>query len=223
MISLKQLTVSIFLLLFLSYTTSLRAQESGPWKNIALTGVNAKVISYEKPNIKQKVRSQPGIIGGAGIIGAMVIFGNGSNNLDSCNIDIEFEIIDHNCGINDGSINIQIDNVEDYSFLWSTGAMGSSATNLMPGVYSCIISDFEQGCSQEYFFEVNEMSYITDLTIVSGFCGDPAHVSFFADYPGTGQIVLEINHPNGEDNFLLPDGQIIDLGDLIDLESGDYN
>lgn len=46
-------------------------------------------------------------------------------------------------GSNDGSITILLDNINDYSFQWNTGAKGAYIDQLYGGDYECIITDKE--------------------------------------------------------------------------------
>ena len=71
-----------------------------------------------------------------------------------CDYTATIESTDPNCGSQDGAISVAIDGTSGpYDYVWSTGDITPSITDLGPGIYNLIITD-SQGCPRTFIVEL---------------------------------------------------------------------
>ena len=71
-----------------------------------------------------------------------------------CDYTATIESTDPNCGSQDGAISVAIVGTSGpYDYVWSTGDITPSITDLGPGIYNLIITD-SQGCPRTFIVEL---------------------------------------------------------------------
>ena len=71
------------------------------------------------------------------------------------------------CAVSAGSVDLTVTGgTMPYTYLWSNGATTQDISNLIAGIYTCIITDNQNGCTDEITVEVDN---IETLQIIKSF------------------------------------------------------
>lgn len=114
------------------------------------------------------------------------------------------------CITSNGSIDITVAPVGNYTFSWSNGMASEDLNNLQPGIYTVTVTDLSN-CASTGMFVVDDQTVDLDVSssITPGLCGDVS-----------GNIDLEVT-PSSGNSFLWSNGQTGE--DLADVLPGMYS
>lgn len=107
-------------------------------------------------------------------------------NVPSQSFQVQSQVTRPTCfGTQDGSITLTPKGVPPYTYLWSTGAVTSSISNLASGLYSVTVTD-STGCSQSLSFFVSDPLILGLTTVSNSQCG--AEGNFSIDLTPSGGV-----------------------------------
>ncbi len=119
-------------------------------------------------------------------------------------------IVPATCGQNNGSIDINVTPVGDYTFLWSNNQITEDIHNLVAGEYSVTVTD-GNGCSAKSIYNIPNQS--STISLFSEVYNDSSCVS------PNGAIDLSVT-PAGTYSFIWSNGETSE--DLLNISSGIY-
>jgi len=120
-----------------------------------------------------------------------------------CDIAVDFEISDPDCGEADGSIRIGTNGDENFIYDWSNGGDSSFIENLNAGTYSLTITDTTTQCTESYEFELENLPpeavndtfeiLITDTLVANIMSNDIGHILTIESHsePQEGSLELD--------------------------------
>jgi hypothetical protein len=140
-----------------------------------------------------------------------------------CMFDAFFETIPASCGLEDGSISVEVSEPGVYTYEWSNGDSGPSLTDVEAGTYSVTIMDVNLGCELVFTENIDALpaDYISDVIITQPTCGGTGEIQFTAFTTSQNPLIMSVTHPNGSDIFFINPGVIM-LSDYVSITSGDY-
>ena len=140
-----------------------------------------------------------------------------------CDFILNFNITNANCGLEDGVATTTIDPPGNYSYQWSDGSTTADLVGVPPGDYGLTVTDNDLGCDLEFSTTIGEdpSDYISDVQVIQPSCTDDGDIVFTVSTPGTGAIEMDVTHPNGTLNTVVPEGQVV-LSDYIAITPGDF-
>ena len=115
---------------------------------------------------------------------------------------------DANCGLEDGSAQIEVTPAASYSYEWSNGETTSVVDGVGGGEYQVTVTD-ENGCTKTFSTTVGEIpaDYITDISTTDGDClGEGADISVTTQTPGSGPMEITATGPDGQHMVTAPAG-----------------
>lgn len=141
-----------------------------------------------------------------------------------CDFTITPSFTPASCGIADGTITVAVNGPNTYTYAWSNGDTGPTADQLSPGNYSVIITDTEFNCSLSFSFDLPQapINHIDNLVVTQPACNEDGEISFIVFTSGGQSLAMTVEHPNGNDQFLIVPGTI-QLSDYVPIQPGIYN
>lgn len=141
-----------------------------------------------------------------------------------CDFTVQFVNTNASCGLQDGTAFAFVDPPGTYFYQWSNGATGPMLSNAGAGFYSVTIEDLNIGCALTFDTEVGEnpAMYVSNVEVVQPECPVGGDIRFEVSSPGSGPILMMVSHPNGFNEFVIPEG-LISLAEYISITDGDYN
>lgn len=120
-----------------------------------------------------------------------------------CDIVVDFEVSEPDCGASDGSIRIETNGDENLIFDWSNGGDSSFIENLNADTYSLTITDTATQCTESYEFELDNLPpeavndtfevFITDTLVSNIISNDIGHILSIESHsePQEGSLELD--------------------------------
>ena len=141
----------------------------------------------------------------------------------NCDFEAEFTSIPASCGLEDGTISLQINPGGNYDYIWSNGDSGPVISNLFAGSYTVTVTDLDLGCTLQFTTELAELPsmHIEDVVVIQPECSTPGDIQFTATSNSMNPLVMIVDHPNGSDLFFI-EPELIVLSDYISITSGEY-
>lgn len=141
-----------------------------------------------------------------------------------CEFDVDFETIPASCGLEDGSITVDVLASGEYTYMWSNGESGNTLTDVEAGSYSVTIMDVNLGCDLVFSVELDELApeYVSDVMVTQPQCGAMGEIQFTASTSSQNGIEITVTHPNGIDVFFVDPGVIL-LSDYVPIVPGEYS
>jgi len=143
----------------------------------------------------------------------------------SCNFTITTTLISAHCGLEDGYINVEVNEPGTYDFLWDTGDIGQELDNTSAGSYTVTIEDVNLGCALVFTIDLPEypVDYIGNVDVSQPTCSSDGEIQFLLTTPLPDDIAtLLITHPNGTHLFSVDPGLIL-ISDYVAVVPGDYS
>jgi hypothetical protein len=142
----------------------------------------------------------------------------------NCDFEAEFTSIPASCGLEDGTVSVQINPSGNYDYVWSNGDSGPVIANVFAGTYSVTVTDVNLGCTLEFTTDVTELPvmHIEDVVLFQPDCSTPGDIQFTATSNSMNPLVMIIDHPNGSDLFFI-EPELILLSDYISITPGEYS
>lgn len=139
-----------------------------------------------------------------------------------CNFSASFNVMDANCGISNGQVEVVIQPPGNYSVLWGNGQSGSLLTNLAPGNYSITILDPVGSCAEVFPVAVGVIPpvLVSMVDIGPAGCLTPGVLVLTLD--GAASFDISVVGPVNIELSNLPPGPL-NLGDFLFLQPGVYN
>lgn len=154
----------------------------------------------------------------AGIYYVTVYDANGCTEQDSVVITqpsalgFNFSKTDANCGMNDGSAYVSVyGGTPPYTYFWSTWATTDSITDLVSGVYSLMVTDFNL-CTHIGTVNINELGSPTIIV--------DSTVDIYCNGDNTGAVYVNISGGVTPYSYSWSNGDTIE--DISNLPAGDY-
>ncbi len=141
-----------------------------------------------------------------------------------CEFDVDFEMIPASCGLEDGSITVEVLEPGEYEYTWSNGETGNTLTDVEAGSYTVTIMDVNLGCDLVFSVDLEELppDYVSDIVVTQPQCGAPGEIQFTASTSSQNPMVMSVTHPNGIEVFFIDPGVII-LSDYVPIVPGEYS
>lgn len=141
----------------------------------------------------------------------------------NCDFEAEFTSIPASCGLEDGTVSVQINPSGNYEYIWSNGDSGPVITNVFAGTYSLTVTDMNLGCTLEFTTDITELpaTHIEDVVLFQPDCFAPGEIQFTASSNSMNPLVMIIDHPNGSNLFFI-EPEVILLSDYISVTPGEY-
>jgi len=141
----------------------------------------------------------------------------------NCDFSVEFELTPASCGLEDGSISVDVIDPGTYGYIWSNGDSGPVINAVSAGVYTVTITDLNLGCDLEFSVVLSEnpAEHIDDIIITQPACGVEGEIQFTLTTNSQNPLVMSVSHPNGDDLFFTDPGIIL-LSDYIAITAGEY-
>jgi len=101
------------------------------------------------------------------------------------------------CGLNTGTITLNIFPQGNYTYTWSNGATDADLTELPAGNYTVTVTD-ENNCSDVFSTDVEEepADYIVSITTIPGNClGEEADIILTTQTYGEGPMLIKVTGP----------------------------
>lgn len=140
-----------------------------------------------------------------------------------CDFTITPAISPAHCGLPDGSITVTVNPSANYSYQWNNGGSGPTITNLAAGNYTVTITNNDLQCSLVFTIPVSQapVDHISNLSITQPSCEAPGEIQFNVFTSGANPLAMTVEHPNGNDVFLVVPGTI-QLSDFVPIVPGEY-
>ncbi len=140
-----------------------------------------------------------------------------------CNFTITPTISPAHCGVQDGSITVIVNPAANYSYQWNNGGSGPTITNLAAGNYTVTITNNDLQCALVFTIPVTQapVDHISNLSIIQPSCEAPGEIQFNVFTSGANPLAMTVEHPNGNDVFLVVPGTI-QLSDFVPIVPGEY-
>lgn len=186
-------------------------------------GLDNGIATIENPSFNQTYEWSSGIIGtsvldlGDGNYTVTITEGTCSSIIEfviqenETVIDIVGELLEPNCGGQDGSILVTISPAGNYDYSWSTGETSSSLTSIGSGNYEVTVTDLMTNCTQTKSFTLEDKAADFQLTFSSNdaTCGKE-----------NGSIEVQVDSP-GSYSYLWSNGAVTQS--ITDLKDGEYD
>ncbi len=140
-----------------------------------------------------------------------------------CDIDVDFESTPASCGLEDGSVTVIVIQPGNYAYEWDNGDTGPTIENVPPDVYTVTITDLNSGCTFEASFILEALAgdYVDDIELTQPTCDGDGDIEFIAISPGGTPLLMVVDGPNGNDDFVIEAGPI-QLSDYVLTVPGEY-
>ncbi len=141
----------------------------------------------------------------------------------NCKFTINFTTTPASCGLSDGNVFVEVNEPGNYSYFWETGVTGPELNDVQADSYTVTIVDNNLGCELEFTVPLTETpgEYISNIIVTQPSCGVIGEIQFTASTSSQNQLVMTINHPNGNNTFIVDPGTIV-LSDYVQIEPGTY-
>jgi hypothetical protein len=136
-----------------------------------------------------------------------------SVNPQKCDITPTFSLTPAGCDMSDGAVTVNLERLEDYTFMWNTGQTSSTLTTVPAGNYILILSNEKLQCVSEFsiLLPENPAMYLENVIIGSGNCYRSGEWQI--TLPDGGKYFLSVQSESQQIILELPGGN----HDLIDL------
>lgn len=116
-----------------------------------------------------------------------------------CKAEFTVVITAEDCGLKNGSIDIQKEQEGDFSINWEDGSGGFFRDELPEGLYSLTITEESNQCTYEKELEVSslEIDYFNQFNTLTGNCLESPDAQFRFNNPGAGPLILQLDGPTG--------------------------
>lgn len=142
-----------------------------------------------------------------------------------CDFTISTVTIPANCGVSNGTIQVNVNESGSYAYSWNTGANGNVLGNVSAGNYTVTITDINLGCSLAFTIPLGQYpaDYIQNATVNQPTCTTEAEIQLTLTVPGPqNMLTMSVTHPGGTNVFSVSPG-LIHLSDYITLAAGSYS
>ncbi|MBK8954965.1 MAG: hypothetical protein IPM34_05330 [Saprospiraceae bacterium] len=145
-----------------------------PWTGISLTGERMKPgypFYLQTPDKKFPWIPVSGGIIGAGLITYFLL--PGDENTNDCSFSAGFEKTPANCNLPNGSIQVVVNQLGNYTYLWSNNQISSMLNAVPAGPYSVTITKSGTNCSKVFSttLEQNTINFQVQLQAEDADCG----------------------------------------------------
>lgn len=142
-----------------------------------------------------------------------------------CDFSISTFITPAHCGLEDGFVNVEVNEPGTYTYFWDNGQTGPELIDVAANQYLVTIEDVNLGCSLEFEIEVTEFpaEYIEDVEITQPTCSDPGDIMFLVNAPlPQDELTMRVTLPDGTTHEFTIDPGTVNLRDYVPLIPGEY-
>ena len=135
----------------------------------------------------------------------------------------QIEFIEPDCGIENGTANVEVTPDGDYTYDWADGTTLPVVEDIGPGEYCVTVTD-TSGCNIQVCntIDAKPADYITNVQTEPGNClGDGADIIITTTTPGAGPMRISANGPDGPQVVMAPPG-VTSLAAFFKVIPGDW-
>lgn len=127
------------------------------------------------------------------------------------------------CGLMNGTATVTVSPPGSYTFLWSNGQIGPTASQLGAGTYTVTVTE-NGGCAQSFSVDIgaDPAEYVTILSTNPATCIGGGNIRFTVISGGAGPMIIEVQGPMGMTTITVPSGSVVDLSTHITVLPGMY-